>query len=275
MDKRKILYVVIIIICIIAVNYAIYWQFFRAPDKEENTVGTGEITPVVEEGKILKDFNNIFNNGIDYQQYEIQGLSKIDNSKDMIYTGYESEEKQENKYELNVNIPVVNINSSTAVNINNQIEDLFETKATNVLAGTTQKTIYTVEYEAYINANILSLVIKSTLKEGDNPQRVIVKTYVYNLSTNEILTLPKVLEIKNLSSTGVKKEIISKIEEATVQANKLQELGYSVYKRDVNSSMYEIENTTSFFLGKDNSLYILYPYGNSNNTSEIDIIMFE
>lgn len=271
---RIILFIIIIIICIISINLAIYEQFFKVTDSNLDNKQEG-ITTVVEEGKILKDFNNIFNNSIDYQQYEIQGLSKIDNTKDMIYTGYESNEKKDGNYELNVNMPVVNINSNTAININNEIENLFKTKATNILIGTTQKTIYSVEYEAYINSNILSLVIKSTLKEGNAPQRVIVKTYVYNLSTNEVLTLPQVLEIKNLSSIGVKKEINSKIKEAMEQANKLQELGYTVYKREENSSMYDIENTTNFFLGKNNSLYILYPYGNSNNTSEIDIIVFE
>ena len=38
--------------------------------------------------------------------------------------------------------------------------------------------------------------------------------------------------------------------------------------------MYELENTTNFFLDKDNYLYVVYAYGNSNFTSEMDIIIF-
>lgn len=269
--KRMIVFGIIIAICIVAVNLAIYEQFFKVPNNDSST----EVTPVVEEAKILKDFNEIFNNEIDYQIYEIQGLSKVDNTKDMIYTGYENNEIKQGSYELDVKIPVININSSTASNINNEIENIFETKATNTLIGTSVETIYTVEYQAYINSNILSLVIKSTLKEGENPQRVIVKTYNYNLSTNETLELSQILGIKNLDRTAVEKEISNKIEEANQQAQRLQELGYSVYKRDVTNSIYQVENTTNFFLGENNSLYILYPYGNSENTSEIDIILFE
>ena len=93
--------------------------------------------------------------------------------------------------------------------------------------------------------------------------------------SNEILKLADVLSIKNLSSTAVTNEIKSKIKEAAVAAQKLKELGYSIYERNTEDTMYSIENTTSFFLGKNNSLYILYPYGNSNDTSEIDIIVFE
>ena len=61
----------------------------------------------------------------------------------------------------------------------------------------------------------------------------------------------------------------------TLNSKKLSDLGYSVYERDTESAMYTVENTGVFFLGKNNSLYIIYPYGNTNNTSEIDIIVFE
>lgn len=38
--------------------------------------------------------------------------------------------------------------------------------------------------------------------------------------------------------------------------------------------IYKIENTSTFFLDKDNYLYIIYAYGNNNFTSEMDIIIF-
>ena len=46
----------------------------------------------------------------------------------------------------------------------------------------------------------------------------------------------------------------------------------TVYKRDLNNAMYLIDNVDNFFVGKDGKIYIIYAYGNSNFTSEIDII---
>ena len=39
--------------------------------------------------------------------------------------------------------------------------------------------------------------------------------------------------------------------------------------------MYNVENTTEFFLGKDNFLYLIYAYGNDNYTSELDLVIFQ
>ena len=71
---------------------------------------------------------------------------------------------------------------------------------------------------SYINTNILSLVIKSTLKEGNNPQRVIIQTYNYNLSTNEEVTFSQMLEIKELTEDEVKASIIRTVENANIEA---------------------------------------------------------
>ena len=128
---------------------------------------------------------------------------------------------------------------------------------------------------SYINTNIMSLVIKSTLKEGNNPQRVIIQTYNYNLSTNEEITFAQMLEIKGLQENTVKKTISEKIQKANTEAMKLKNLGYNVYVRDLSSDMYELKNITNFMLGEDNNLYIIYPYGNNNFTDEMDVIVFE
>ena len=58
-----------------------------------------------------------------------------------------------------------------------------------------------------------------------------------------------------------------------MQAMSLKQLGYPVYSRNVESPIYNVENTTSYFIGENEKLYILYPYGNSNFTSELDIII--
>ena len=84
-------------------------------------------------------------------------------------------------YEFNVNIPYLNINHDSAKQINEEINSLFYNKVNNILMNSNQYTVYSVTYKAYLNDNILSLIISATLKEGQNPQRVIMKTYNYNL----------------------------------------------------------------------------------------------
>lgn len=267
MNYRKIIIGIIIIVCIVSINFAIYWQFFRRDEKVQIPVEQ------VEEAKIIKDFNNLFNNKLNSKD-DISNMNKINQTQEIIYTIYNKNESKEGTYELNVNIPAININTEKIININNQIETIFKTKAENILRNVEEKTIYSVEYTAYINSNILSLVIKSTLKEGDNPQRVIVKAYNYNLSTNEELKFSQMLEIKGLSTKSVQNQVREKIQESIKQSNQLESMGYTVYKRNIDDDMYKIENTSNYFLGANGILYIVYPYGNQNNTSEMDVLQF-
>ena len=53
----------------------------------------------------------------------------------------------------------------------------------------------------------------------------------------------------------------------------MEELGLSVYARDPKSDIYSINNVTEYFIGQNNALYIIFAYGNENNTSEMDIVV--
>ena len=273
-NLRTIIFGIIIIVCIFAVNFAVYWQFFRNtedPQTDDNTISTSQETAQLED-----NFKNIFENRLDYQGYDVNttGVLKIDSSQDLIYTWVTKESVVENRYDLDLNIPRVNISNTSVEKFNEKIKELYVDKANDIILNATNNTIYTVEYMSYINTNILSLVIKSTLKEGNNPQRVIIQTYNYNLSTNEEITLKQMLEIKGLQENTVKNTIENKVQEANREAEDLKNLGYNVYVRDLSSEIYEIENTENFILGANNYLYIIYPYGNSNYTDEMDVIVF-
>lgn len=273
-NLRTIIFGIIIIVCIFAVNFAVYWQFFRNtedPQTDDNTISTSQETAQLED-----NFKNIFENRLDYQGYDVNttGVLKIDSSQDLIYTWVTKESVVENRYDLDLNIPRVNISNTSVEKFNEKIKELYVDKANDIILNATNNTIYTVEYMSYINTNILSLVIKSTLKEGNNPQRVIIQTYNYNLSTNEEITLKQMLEIKGLQENTVKNTIVNKVQEANREAEDLKNLGYNVYVRDLSSEIYEIENTENFILGANNYLYIIYPYGNSNYTDEMDVIVF-
>ena len=123
-----------------------------------------------------------------------------------------------------------------------------------------------------MNNNLLSVAIKATIKEGDNPQRVIVQTYNYDLETNQAVTLKEVLEDRDIDETVVENRIRTVVQNASNDADKMAESGYTVYQRNENDEMYQIDNITNFIEGPNGELYIIFAYGNNNYTSEMDII---
>ncbi len=138
----------------------------------------------------------------------------------MIYTWVSKESKIDNAYELKLNIPRVNISNTAVERFNEKIKELYVNKANDIIRSKSNA-IYTVEYMSYINTNILSLVIKSTLKEGNNPQRVIVQTYNYNLSTNEEVTFNQLLEIKGIKESTFENSVLNKSKRSQMNKHKL------------------------------------------------------
>lgn len=266
-NLRKIFIIGILILCIIAINLAV---FFKMTEKSDKNNGEQEV--IIDTATLTENFNKIFDNQINYQDNNIS-VTKKDSTRELVYTSYNNQEEVANHYMLNVNIPNLNINNPTAEKINEEINSLFYNKAINILAKTENYTVYNVQYKAYVNDNIVSLVIVATLKEGENAQREIIKTYNYNLALNSNLNLKEVLEYRQLSKENVQDKINETIKIASENAKTYNELGYTKFLRNINDSMYKIENSKVFFLGEGKALYILYPYGNSNYTSETDLLV--
>lgn len=267
-NARRIFVISVLAICVIAINLGVYFEITKT--EEGNNNNKEEI--VIDTAVLTENFNNIFDNQINYQENTVN-IQKEDNTKELVYTSYTNQETQDKSYELNVNVPYLNISSDAAKSINEEINSLFYTKAIDVLANTSKNTIYSMKYKAYVNDNILSLVISATLKEGENAQRVIMKTYNYNLSSNSKLDIKEVLQYRGISDEYAQKRINETIKVASENANKYQELGYNKYLRNVNDKMYKLENTSVYFLGENKAIYIIYPYGNLSYTSEIDLLV--
>lgn len=267
-NTRKIFIISILAICIISINLAVYFQITSKP--KNNNEKNEEL--VIDRIALTENFTKIFDNTINYQENQIN-VNKKEGLKEVIYTSYENKNEIENKYKLNVNIPYININNPVADTINKEINSLFYTKLNSILANQNQYTVYTVKYKAYINDNILSLIISATLKEGNNAQREIIKTYNYNLSSNEKLSIKEILEYRNLSNNYVQSEILKTIKTAIENANVYSDLGFSKYVRNINDKIYKVENTNVYFIGENKALYIIYPYGNTNYTSELDLLV--
>lgn len=276
MDVRKTLIIVVIVVCALSLAYGIYFQLF-VKDSGSNNVANNTITNSIQVETV--DFDKLFDNEINYQNYSVSNESKITQSQELVYTNYTLTEIYEGKYDVKVSIPVININNEKITNINKEITQIFQDKVSSILANRNNEdityTVYTVEYTAYLNENILSLAIKSTLKEGDNAQRLIIKTYTYNLSTNEEIPLSSMLTIKGKNTETVERTIKQVIQESISNSDNLAALGYTVYERDINSSIYQVANSNNYLLGPNGTIYIIYAYGNTSYTSEKDVVVIE
>ena len=275
--KLKILYISIISICVVAIISAFMIQIVkeRNPNEEEKTGNTVEQPELTDEkiSAYKEQFNDIFENKVNYLENNGYKISKIKKDEEIVYLGYQNNEKKENYYELDVNIPYINIKNETIEEFNKQIQDIFEKKAKDVLNTKNKNVIYTVDYSAYVTNNILSVVVRSTLKEGANPQRDIIQTYNYDLISRNKCSIDKMIEIKGITKKEANQKINDEIKTIQKRVEELAKLGYTIYQRDYTSDIYNINNVTDYFMGNDNTLYIIYAYGNQNHTSEMDIII--
>ena len=269
---RHIIYIVVIIICIVAIGIAVYMQFFR---DEKLGVILGITNNEEEDNSEKENFLNIFDNTLTIVANYDGNVSKILKDEDIIINTNNTQEQTEN-YTLDIRIPYFNINSSVARELNNEIRDTFDAKSQSIRNSNDENSvIYNVKYKAYEYNNILSLIVLSELKEGNNSQRIIIQTYNYNLKENKLVTIDEILEQKQIDPSYANDKIKDEIDKSQEQNIKLSDLGYNTNIRDSNEDMYKIENVNEFFIGDNGKLYIVYAYGNSEYTSEMDIVIFE
>ena len=269
--RRIIIYSIAIFACILAIVVVIGIQIL-GNDVVDNFFGVSKITKKTEEEekRLKANFDTLFQNQL--ENNSSCEVKKIDKNKDIVYTNYENTDKSANNYEMNVNLPYINIKNQSVQDYNENIKNIFQAKAEEVLKSTNSNVIYTVKYEAYIENNILSLIIYSDLKQDSSAQRIIVQTFNFNLETNKELTLEDIIKIYELDEKTVQDKIDNEIKTEEKKAEDLKALGYNVFTRDTKSDMYKIKNATEFFV-HNNNLYIIYAYGNDKLTSERDIVV--
>lgn len=270
-EKRTItIYGVALVICIIAIIVVVGVQIL-GNDVINNLFGIDKLVKRTEqeEAELKVNFENIFNNNLDNSKnYQTQ---KIDDNKDIVYTNYSKEEKKD-KYEINVNLPYINIKNQSVQNFNKEITNTFEAKAEEVIKDTDKNVVYTVKYKANIENNILSLIIYSDLKQDLSAQRVIIQTFNYNLEENKELSLEDVLKIYDLNKSEVQSKIDKDIKSEQKKSEDLIKLGYNVFSRNIESEIYNVENIKEYFI-YNNNIYIIFAYGNEDITSEMDLVI--
>ncbi len=277
MKNQKIIFILVGAFCVFALIAGIYTQFFvgnKGSDYTKNQTDniSGDSKPKTQE-EIKNQLKSLFTNDfINNSTYEVQ---KANDSKDIVYSAYDIQKKEE-LYEVDIHLPVINISGDVPASFNKITQSVFADEASKILNKKyTEKVIYDVNYISYINDNILSLAIKSTLKRGNNPQREIIQTYNYNLETGEKVELVDVLTKRNIVQSECQNKINQVVSKAQEEAQILVKSGYQVYNRDLSNSIYQLSNISNFFLGSTGELYIIFAYGNQNFTAEMDVVLYE
>lgn len=266
----------VVLVCIIAVCIGIYTQFFyKYAETDPLMIGIniGSQKTAEELANLEANFNSIFQNKVNIKSENVN-VEKIKEENDLVYSLYKIENEDENYYTIKAVIPTINIKTDKVEEINEQIRSEFYEKANNIMRQTDQYVVYNVTYQAFVNEDIVSVVIKASLKEGQKAEKVSIKTYNYSISADRQVSLQELVELKNTTVSAVQSTIDTEIKAAYTNAKIIAADYGNLYERDLGSDMYKVENATTFFLTDDGYVYIIYPYGNTDYTNEMDIVIF-
>ncbi len=276
--KRYMFLIGLLLVCVVALCIGVYIQFFyKYSDTDPFMIGINiGAKKTEEEIAVLKaDFNSLFTNSITVQTSNPIIANRIElNNQNYVYTVYNLVNEDENFYTVNAQIPMININSKKVKEINSQIKTEFYDIANSIMRQKEGYTIYTVSYVAYINEDVLSLVIKSSLKEQNKAEKVTVRTYNYSIADEKLYTLEELIKYKGTTVDEVQATIDKDIRTAYNNAKIIAETYGNLYERDLQNSMYKVDHTDTFFLTQDGYVYIIYAYGNKDYTNEMDLIIF-
>ncbi len=258
------------IIAIIIVGLSIYY----GSDELDRliTMGGSTLTQAdVNYETLVANFDTVFQNQLEEYETDLD-IKKVNAEQGLVYAYYIKDENKKNCYDVNLHIPYINIDNESIAAYNEEIKKTYEAKAEEILQTENKNIIYTLQYEATIENDILSLIIRADLKESSSAQRLIIQTFNYDLRNNKEITLEEMINLKQLDINDVQDKINEEIDSEYKRVEDLRSLGYEIFKRNPEDEMYKIENTQEFFI-KDGNIYIIYAYGNENITSEMDLVI--
>lgn len=274
--RKVVFFIVLTLICILALSIGIYTQFFykySATDPFLIGINLGAEKTKEEYALLEANFNGLFTNETKINSENLN-VDKIQLNNDVVYTGYDIKNEDETYYSIDLKLPVININTTKVKEINQKIKTDFHEKANSYMRQKEMNVVYSVDYAAYINEQVISIVVKASLKEGDKPEKIIVKTYNYNIAEDKEVTLDDLIKYKGTTNEFVQKTINDEIKTAYDNAVIIADQFGVMYERDLESDMYKLENTECYFLTQDGYVYVVYSYGNVDYTNVVDIIIF-
>lgn len=270
--------IIIAILCIVLLVVTISLNILKEKSKKISYTNIPKEEQQVNENdeyyNIKSEFDTLFTNDIESFQEKIEA-KKIVDKLDIVATGYNFE-KNEGNINLSAQIPCINIDETNAKDFNKKILEKYKQFAEKIEKQVSSMNIIcSIGFKAYIQNNIISLAIKMQYKEGSKSQKTIIETFNYDIKNNTEVTLAQLLQLKNISKEKANEKIKNEIKKIQEQNAPLISAGYPFYVRDYMSSEYEIKNTKHFLYGKNGMLYVIYPYGEKEETSEMDIIIFK
>ena len=257
--NRVMFFIIVILLCILSLSIGIYAQvFYRYSDTDPFMLGIGvnKTQNAAEINRLKNEFSKICTN-------------------DLSGTTTASIKKKDDKYSISAYLPKVNINADYADKINAQISQDYEDTINDIIDNTKEDTDYSVTYKAYLNGDLLSILIKENIHKGKSIQSSKIKTYNYNLNNNTVVGIMDIVEAKKYKKKDIQKEIDTEIEALNKKDEEIKTQYSEVKLRDLNNSMYKIENTENFIINDQGYLYLIYAYGNTEDTNKIDTIIFE
>lgn len=260
MNKRIIVTTLIVLLALIGVVLAALLILNK--NTTNSSLENTQEEKIVSQETIENNFKNSFYN-IDYTE----------DNESMVERVFDYEENKESKYSVKVNLPKIKTETDITTKINEEIIDAYGDKLLDIINNSEEFTLYNIDYISSVNNNILSIAIKTTLKEGNNPQRLLIGTYNYDIVNDKVLKLEEMLSLKGIEKSDVQQKIIDTVRQKNVNTTALSEQGYNIYVRDIRSDEYLIENIENFFIDEEGHIYILFPYGNKNFTETMDVII--
>ena len=121
--KAVIIYTISIIACIIAIIVVILSYYYGSEELDRLiTIGGSSITQSdIDYQLLVSGFDEIFQNQLEEYNSDLD-IKKIDENQNLIYTYYTKNETEEKSYELNLNIPYINIDNETIAKYNDIAE---------------------------------------------------------------------------------------------------------------------------------------------------------
>ena len=272
--NQVIFFVVLFLICVVAICIAIYSQYFyKYSDTDPLMLGIhiGAKKTTEEYASLKANFNNLFTNTVHINSENLK-VDKINTTQNVVYTYNKVKNEDENFYDVDVKIPAININHDAAKKVNSDILEKFDKTAKEIMTKTEGYTIYHVDYVAYVNNGIISIVIKEKTKVGAKGETVTITTYNYSIPNKAQINLTDLIQLKETDKETVQAAIIDSIDASAAKNNEIAK-EYGGLIRNSQDKMYKLENAKNYFLTDDGYVYIVYDYA-TKNTNEIDIVIF-
>lgn len=274
---RYSLYILIITFCVAAIALGIYKQFYMTPKNE--LVQNGIIDPKTNEtkdsGELKQVFDEMFtNNFYADANFDQSKVKKIKEEIPKLLTSQKITESEQGKYDISVVLPYFNIDTDVCKGYNamtnnfyNYIENIkSESKSDNNVINANF-----VGYLREINEKyILSCALKVTIYSANKPQKTVINTYNYNITDDKDIKIKDILSLKNVEVKDITKQVNTAIQ---IQKND-ENSSTNTFSRDVQSDLYKVENISTFLIGPNKELYLIFAYGNQDNiyTNTYDVV---